>query len=53
MAWKLLVQKAAVDNIEETIRTSVKTYESTIDGFATMVDAVEFTELAHECFKAS
>ena len=36
-----------------TAMASVKAYESTIDGLATIVDAAEDIELAHECFKAS
>ena len=45
--------QAAIGNIEETIRTSVEMYESTIDGFETMADVEEFIELARACFEAS
>ena len=49
--WTL--DQAAIGNIEQTIRTSVEMYESTIDGFRTMADVQEFNELARLCFEAS
>lgn len=45
--------QAAIGNIEQTIRTSIAMYESTIDGFATMAEVEEFIELARTCFEAS
>ena len=49
--WTL--DQAAIGTIDQTIRTSIAMYESTIDGFATMADVEEFIELARECFEAS
>ena len=49
--WSL--DQAAIGNIEETIRTSIEMYESTIEGFATMADVEEFIALARRCFEAS
>lgn len=49
--WTL--DQAAIGDSEQTIRTSVAMYESTIDGFATMAEVEEFIELARECFEAS
>ena len=48
-----MLDQAAIGNIEQTIRTSVAMYESTIDGFQTMADVQEFIELARLCFEAS
>ena len=41
-----MLDQAAIGNIEQTIRTSVAMYESTIDGFATVADVEEFIEPA-------
>ena len=49
--WTL--DQAAIGNIEQTIRTSIEMYESTIDGFEAMADVEEFIELARQCFEAS
>ena len=49
--WTL--DQAAIGNVEQTIRTSIEMYESTIDGFETMADVEKFIELARTCFEAS